>query len=348
MALNAVEMADATQAQRAAVNAQQDAVQAQAPRLAAAAFGTARNKHTDGDTLLGQNSPAAAKQRFGEAQQLYREATQQAREAAQQAVVAAIAADKTNAEQARGQMDAARRSAEQASAEKLALPALNAGRAKDRDGQTAFGRAEYGPASRLFREAQRAYEDAKKEADAVVAVNLALKTDTEQARRAVTARRDDAVKAEAPRLAKPSFDAAQQKQSEADGLAGRESYAEATQAYKDAAERYRDAASRASIARELRTQADSARDRMTTEKQRARESAPDFASAQAEEKLAMGLYERLEYKGAAEKFKAAEGLYARSALSAVPPGPTKAPEPAAPPPPKPSSRPPGRPLPPSF
>ena len=152
-------------------------------------------------------------------------------------------------------------------------------------------------------------------------------------------RREQAVKAEADRLAKDLFDAAQAKQAEADGLASRQNFAAATPAYQDAAERYMEAAGRAQMAHEAKTQADTAKARMLAEKQRAYQAAPEFSVAAAEEKQANASYERLAYKEAAEKFRSAEMLFARAVAKPAPGPPPRgeppAPTPAPSPPPRP-------------
>ena len=158
-----------------------------------------------------------------------------------------------------------------------------------------------------------------------------LQMEAEASRKGMLTRLDQAVKEEADRLAKGGFDAAQAMQAEAEALASRQSFTAAIQAYKDAAEGYRDAAERAQVVREARTRADSARARMLAEKQRALQAAPQFASAQAEERLAIDLYGRLAYKEAADRFRFAETLYA-SAADAKRPQRLLQPRPAPPPP----------------
>ena len=125
---------------------------------------------------------------------------------------------------------------------------------------------------------------------------------------------------------------------DADGLAGRQNFAAATPAYQDAAERYMEAAGRAQMVNEAKTQADSARARMLAEKQRAYQGAPEFSVAAAEERQANASYERLAFRDAAEKFRAAEMHYA----SATKPGPAPTPKQDPPAPARP------RQLPPSF
>jgi hypothetical protein len=270
------------------------------------------------------------------------------RQAAQEAV-AMTQRRQSETEQARGAMQTARRAADQATADKYAPTLLAAGHAKERDGQTAFGRSDYDLAIRHFRDAQAEYQaaaqaaaqEAKKEETRLQQV-AALQTSTDQSRKEMEARRDQAVKAEADRLAKNLFDAGQTKQAEATTLASRQSFVAATKAYQDAAERYREAADRARIMREARAQADSAKTRMLSEKQRAFQSAPEFSSAEAEERQANASYDRLAYKEAADRFSSAETLYAKAKAVPTPPVPT--PESPAPKP----TQPPRRPPPPSF
>src|SRR4030095_4296419 len=91
----------------------------------------------------------------------------------------------------------------------------------------------------------------------------------EQGRSRALVRREEALKAEANRLAKDVFDAAQATQTEAEGLSGRQNYHGASLAYQDAAERYMEATQRAQGVREAKAQAESARTRMLAEKQQA-------------------------------------------------------------------------------
>jgi hypothetical protein len=329
--------AEAAQAQRAAVDARQDAEKALAPRYAATTFAAALQKKTDGDVLIGREDFPAARKHFEDAQTMYRQAAQEA--------VAMIERRRSDTEQARGAMQTARRTADQATADKYAPALLAAGHAKESDGQTAFGRSDYDLAIRSFREAQAEYQAAAQEAkkeEARLQQVAALQTSTDQSRKEMEARRDQAVKAEADRLAKTLFDAGQTKQAEATTLASRQSFAAATKAYQDAAERYREAADRARIMREARAQADSAKTRMLSEKQRAFQNAPEFSSAEAEEKQANASYDRLAYKEAADKFSLAETLYAKA--KAVPTPRVPAPDPPAAKP----TQPPRRPPPPSF
>jgi hypothetical protein len=167
----------------------------------------------------------------------------------------------------------------------------------------------------------------------------------EQSRSRALARREDAVKAEADRVAKDVFDAGRAKETEADGLAGRQNLTAATHAYDDAGQRYLEATGRAQGIREARAQADSARGRMLSEKQRAYQAAPEFASGLADEGQAASLYERRLYREATDKFRSAESLYAK-AKPAPPPPPAPKAEP--PPQPSPTQPPPRRPPPPSF
>src|SRR5205823_1838956 len=115
------------------------------------------------------------------------------------------------------------------------------------------------------------------------------------------------------RLAKTIFDTAQAKQVEADGLAARQQFASANQAYQDAADRYTEAGLQAQRVREVRVEADKAKARMLAEKERANQGTPEFAAALAEERQANSLYDRLSFRDAVEKFRAAESLFAKTA-----------------------------------
>jgi hypothetical protein len=140
----------------------------------------------------------------------------------------------------------------------------------------------------------------------------------EQSRTQMMSRRADAVKGEAERLAKDQFDSAHAKQTEAEGLASGQNFAAAGQAYQAAADAYQEALSRAGITREARGQADSAKERMLAEKQKADQKALAFDAALAEERQAVALYDRLAYREAAEKFRSAEQLFVRAATRPAP------------------------------
>jgi tetratricopeptide (TPR) repeat protein len=188
----------------------------QAPRFAATTFAAAQQKKTDGDALFGREDFPAARKQFEDAQSIYRQAAQEA--------VAMTQRRQSETEQARGAMQIARRAADQATADKYAPTLIAAGLAKERDGQTAVGRSDYDLAIRHFRDAQADYQaaaqaaaqEAKKEETRQQVA--ALQTSTDQSRKEMEARRDQAVKAEADRLAKNLFDAGQTKQAEATTL----------------------------------------------------------------------------------------------------------------------------------
>ncbi|MGH9365717.1 MAG: hypothetical protein ACRD1B_10715, partial [Thermoanaerobaculia bacterium] len=248
--------------------------------------------------------------------------------AAEQGRVAALQrqrseAEQARAEQARSEMTTARHAAEQAGAVRHASSKqlLASAETKERDGQAALGRSDYGAAERLFREAHSGYQsaaqEARRDADAETRV-AALKAGSEHSRNRAAARREQAVKAEADHLAKDLFNAAHAKQAEADGLAGRQNFAAANLAYQDAAERYMEAALRAQVVREARAQADSAKTRMLIEKLKAGSDSPEFKAGLVEERQGIALYEQLAYKEAAERFRTAETLFTRAAGSAPP------------------------------
>jgi hypothetical protein len=273
----------------------------------------------------------------------------EAEQAAEQQRVAALQRQQSEAEQARARMAGARRAAEQAGASVYARNSLGSAQGKEQEAAGALGRSDFGLAIRLFGDAQSDYQaaaqEAKREAESQGQQVLALKSSAEQSRGRTLSRRDAAVKADAERLAKDLFEGGQARQAEAEGLVTRENFQAATQAYQDAAERYMEAAIRAQGIRDAKSQADSARARMQSEKQQANQAAPEFGLGVEEEKQADALYERLAFKDAAEKFRLAEALFTRAAAkaSAAPrPATTDAPRSRSQPRPGPKS------LPPSF
>jgi hypothetical protein len=319
---------DAEGARETVTEARRAAEQAGAARYKL--FASAQTKERDGRAAFGRSDYSRAGRLFQDAQADYQSASKEA-EGAKIAAVQQTEQARSQAEQMRSQMTAARRGAEQAGADRYASKLLASAHTKERDGQSAFGRSDYDSAGRLFREAhsdyQSATQEAKREADVEQRQVATLKAAAEQMRGRTVNRRDQAVKAEANRLAKDLFDVAQAKQAEAEGLAGRQNFAAASQAYQDATDRYLEAILRTQVVREARAHADSAKARMLAEKQRARQDSPDFKAALAEEKQATSLYEQLAYKEAAERFRAAELLFAKGdAMRATPAPSTKAPE----------------------
>ena len=329
------DLADVEQARAAATTSRREAERTTALRLAPKTFAAAKQKETEAEASLSRQDLAAAKARFQEAQQGYRQALQEA--AAEQQRLVAL---RTEVEQARDRMGGARHTAEQTGAAQYAPKLLAAAQAKERDGQAALGRSEFGPALRLFGEAQSDYQSAAVEAKAESERQVAgLKSSAEQGRARMTARRDGAVKAGADKLAKDLFDTAQAKQAEADGLLRNQNFALASYAYQDAADRYTDATHRAREVREMRdarAQADSAKARMLDQKQQANPVVPEFGAGVAEEAQANSLYGRSAYRDATDKFRSAESLFARAARKQPPPGPEAPPRPASRRPPPPS------------
>ena len=275
--------------------------------------------------------------------------------------------------QARAVVAKARQDAERVAAPSRAPRTFSLAQQKENEAEAALERQDAASAKLEFQKAQRTYKEAAQEAERAatgeekqrVAALQRQQSDAEQARAAqetkraseaqqqvamltanveqwrgrVLARREEAVRTEANRLAKDVFDAAQAKQTEAEGLIGRQNYTAASLAYQDAAERYMEATQRAQGVREAKAQAESARTRMLAEKQQADPAASDFASGLAEEKQGNGLYERLAFREATEKFKSAETFFVRAGVKPAPtsPAPPKPdpvrPAPKRPPPP---------------
>jgi hypothetical protein len=76
-----------------------------------------------------------------------------------------------------------------------------------------------------------------------------LQTNVDQAHASAAARRQEALAAEADKVARDVFDRAQAKQVEADGLASRKDLVAAALAYQEAADRYGEAVVRARAVR---------------------------------------------------------------------------------------------------
>jgi hypothetical protein len=120
-----------------------------------------------------------------------------------------------------------------------------------------------------------------------------------------------AAHAEAATLAPDVFSAAQATAADGERLAAARNVTAAAQAYREAAERYDQAERNAQIKREQRVEANEARDRMATAKQRGRPASGDFATALVREQEGTSMYERLAFKDAATNFRAAAELFAK-------------------------------------
>jgi len=259
----------------------------------------------------------------------------------------------------------ARQEAERAAAPTRAPRTFAAAQQKESAAEAALVAEDAASARREFESAQQGYEQATREAERAKAVEEKQRTaaqprqpsDADQARdRMAAARRtaeqagssqqttspeakqdseaqqqvavlvrEEAVRVEANRLAKDVFDAAQAKQAEAERMVSRRNYAAASVAFQDATARYMEATRRTQVVRE-KSQAESARARMLAAKQLADPAAADFASGLTEEKQGNGLYERVAYREAAERFRSAETFFTR-AVSRPPAKSSAAPKP---------------------
>ena len=155
-------------------------------------------------------------------------------------------------EQARARTLTARREAERVAATFYASKLFAAAQASEQEAGAALGRSDAASAIKLLAEAQSQYQSAAAEArrETEREWQLApLKASVEQARAKTRTRREEAIAADAERLAKDIFAAAQAKHVEADGLAARQSFAAAARAYGEATERYEEAAAAGRAAR---------------------------------------------------------------------------------------------------
>jgi len=166
--------------------------------------------------------------------------------------VAATQPRQSGVEQARARAMIARREAERVAAAFYASKLFAAAQVKEEEGGAALGRADVAAAIKLLAEAQSQYEaaavEAKRETDREWQL-APLKASVEQARAKARTRHEEAIAAEADRLAKDIFTAAQAKHVEADGLAARQSFAAAARAYDEATERYAEATAAGRAAR---------------------------------------------------------------------------------------------------
>jgi len=157
-----------------------------------------------------------------------------------------------DAEQARLRMAEAKRAAERVAAEFYARKRFDAGRGKEREGMTALAKSDYTAAIGLFTEARAEYQAAVQEVPAEEEKQRQrslLQANLDQAHAAAAARRQEALAAEADKVARDVFDQAQAKQVEGDSLLSRKNLAAATRAYQEAADRYGEAVVRARAVR---------------------------------------------------------------------------------------------------
>jgi serine/threonine protein kinase len=167
-------------------------------------------------------------------------------------VARAPSGPREDAEQARLRMAEAKRAAERVAAEFFARKRFEAAQSKERDGMTALGKSDYAAAIGLFTEARSEYQAAAQEAPAEEEKERqqsVLRSTLDEAHAAAAARRQEALTAEADKVAREVFDQAQAKQVEGDRLAGRSNLIAATRAYKEAADRYAEATVRARAVR---------------------------------------------------------------------------------------------------
>jgi eukaryotic-like serine/threonine-protein kinase len=176
-----------------------------------------------------------------------------ARERDKTAVVAkAPSGPREDAEQARLRMAEAKHAAERVAAEFFARKRFDAAQGKERDGMTALAKSDYAAAIGLFTEARTEYQAALQEAPAEEEKERQrslVRSNLDQAHASAAARRQEALAAEADKVARDVFDRAQAKQVEADGLANRKDLAAAARAYQEAADRYGEAVVRARAVR---------------------------------------------------------------------------------------------------
>ena len=157
-----------------------------------------------------------------------------------------------DAEQARLRTAEAKRAAERVVAQFFARKRFEAAQSKERDGMTALGKSDYATAIGLFTEARTEYLAAAQEAPAEeekARQQTVLRSTLDEAHAAAAARRQEALSAEADKVAREVFDQAQAKQVEGDRLVSRNNLIAATGAYKEAAERYAEATVRARAVR---------------------------------------------------------------------------------------------------
>jgi hypothetical protein len=313
----------AEQAAADAADARRGAEQAAASRYASKAFAVAQQKEDAGRKNLDRQEYEGAESRLREAARDYQAALQEAQKAAaaeRQAIAARQRQEAERAAEAERQAIAARQRQE---AEKAAEAERQAIAARQRQEAEKAAEAErQAIAARQRQEAERAAEAERQ------AIATRQRQDAEQVRARALASREQAVKAGADVLVKDVFGSATARQSEGDGLAGKQDMLAARQAYQDAAERYGEAARRAQILQEAKAVADKARARMAAEKERARPETPEWNAAVAHERQGAQHYQRSGFREAGESFVAATESFAKAAARPPERPPERRPTPA--------------------
>jgi predicted Ser/Thr protein kinase len=144
-------------------------------------------------------------------------------------------------EQAKSRLNGVKRGAEQTAAAFYAPRSWAVARAKEDDAIQAIERSDYAAAVGLLDEARAAYqaslEESRREAEKETRLGP-LKADVAESRASAMARRDEALRVGADRLARDTFESAQARHQEADDLARSQNLASAAHAYRDASDRY--------------------------------------------------------------------------------------------------------------
>jgi hypothetical protein len=319
--------------------------------MAKSAWGKAAEAQSSADAAAGRGEWERAGTLYGTAEKGFRQAEKVA------AAETAKEAGRTEgarraAESAATEAGRARAAAERAGAARFAARPFTAGQQREDEGRRQLERQDFKAAESSFQTATKEYgaalgdlqrmaeeqqkqEQARQEQARQEQQRLALarqkdaEAATASARRAVEVARaktlsdkEQAARAGAEAFARDTFAAAVAKEAEGDKLAAGTDLGAARQAYQDASERYGEAGRRARVVGEQKTVADQARARMTGEKAKARQDAPEFTQATAQERQGAAAYQRLAFKEAGDSFAAATELFAKAATAAVrPPDP---------------------------
>ena len=150
-----------------------------------------------------------------------------------------------------------------------------------------------------------------------------LESEVDRERKQVSVAREQAVKAEANRLAVTLFYAAEAKHHEAERLATAGRLRMAAETMRDAAVRYEEAGRAAKTVGVERAKADQARAVMVTAKERAARDIPEFKEALTHERDGDDRYDELAFQEAAKHFGAAAQLFATVPPAAPTPSPNR-------------------------
>jgi serine/threonine-protein kinase len=323
--------ADVRRVQAEATEARRAAEGAQASRLAPAPWERGNAAQREAEDAVKRRDLDKAGPLFRDAAKAFREAEVLATRAALSAATterersAALRRDREAAEQAAAAAGAARRQAEEAGAARWAPKALVLAQDKEKEGQAAIDRQDFGAARDRFREAQQEYQRARQDTVASERRELGredqVRQEAEQGRTQVAQARGLAEQADARRLAPKPWTDAVSRETDGQAALGRRDYATARERFREAHQEYQRAAQEArdvALRREAeQLRAETVDKRALAEQADARRLAPrPWTDASAKEAAAQAALGRRDLAGAIQGYREARQEYQRAAVEA--------------------------------